>query len=74
MALKFMIMTHFIYVLSFQVPTLYLLYNVELRAYWLKENENRKKRKRREKKRTAFYFFMFLFIYLREKELVCTNK
>ena len=42
MALKLMIIAHFIYVLSFPVPTLYLLYNVELRVYWLKENEKKK--------------------------------
>lgn len=39
MALKLMIIAHFIYVFSFPVPTLYLLYNVEL---WLKENEKKK--------------------------------
>lgn len=49
MALKLMIITRFIYVLSFQVPTLYLLYNVELRIYWLKENEKEKEDKEKKK-------------------------
>lgn len=52
-----MIITRFIYVLSFQVPTLYLLYNVELRIYWLKENEKEKEdeeKKRMGEKETYF--------------------
>lgn len=49
-------MTHFIYVLSFQVTTLNSLYNVEWRVHWLKENEKKegKGKKGWGKKETYF--------------------